>query len=250
MIEETAYRRAGGARVQARRAIRRAHELLGDAPAFLPLQRLLTPESARERAVTERTQLVIEGFPRSGNTFAAKAFALSQRRPVVVASHVHLPAQVKLAVRRGVPTMVLVRDAADAAISMAIADPHHRVEHLVRYWVHYHSQIRPLRTEVLLVTFEEATSDFGAVVDRLNACFGTRFDRFEHTPANVEVVFAAIDAKQRTVHGETRYREAVARPEASRAAARAALAARLDAPAHRALVDRARALYDELVGDR
>lgn len=250
MTEETAYRPAGGTRVQVRRAIRRAHELLGDAPAFLPLQRLLTPESARDRAVSERTQLVIEGFPRSGNTFAAKAFALSQRHPVVVASHVHLPAQVKLAVRRGVPTMVLVRDPADAAISMAIADPHHRVEHLVRYWAHYHSQIRPLRGEVLLVAFEEATIDFGAVIDRLNARFETRFDRFEHTPANVDAVFAAIDDKQRTVHGEARYREAVARPEASRAAARAALSARLALPANQILVDRARALHDDLMGRR
>lgn len=244
------YVAPSGPRVQARRAVRRAHELLGDAPAFLPLQRLLTPESARDRAVTERTDLVIEGFPRSGNTFAAKAFALSQSRPVVVASHVHLPAQVKLAVRKGVPTMVLVRDPADAAISMAIADAHHRVEHLVAYWTHYHRQVRPLRDDVLLVTFEEVTADFGTVTDRLNERFGTSFDRFEHTPDAVERVFAAIDEKQRVVHGEARYREAVARPDASRARAKAALRARLDAPGERDRVAAARALHDELVGGR
>lgn len=239
-----------GARVQARRAVRRAHELLGDAPAFLPLQRLLTPESARERAITGRTQLVIEGFPRSGNTFAAKAFALSQTQPVVVASHVHLPAQVKLAVRKGVPTMVLVRDPADAAVSMAIADAHHRVEHLVDYWIHYHREIQPLCADVLLVTFTEATTDFGAVVDRLNGRFGTAFDRFEHDAEAVERVFAAIDDKQRTVHGDARYREAVARPDDSRAAARAALLARLAAPAAAARVATARALHDDLVAGR
>ena len=250
MTDAPAYVAPTDARVQARRAVRRAHELLGDAPVFLPLQRLLTPESARDRAVTDRTQLVIEGFPRSGNTFAAKAFALSQTRPVVVASHVHLPAQVKVAVRKGVPTMVLIRDPADAAVSMAIADAHHRVEHLVDYWAHYHREIRPLCGELLLVTFEEATTDFGAVVDRLNARFGTAFDRFEHTPEAVERVFAAIDDKQRTVHGEARYKEAVARPDASRAAAAAALRARLAAPDAAERVPAARALHDELVAGR
>lgn len=250
MTEDTPYMAPTGARVVARRAVRRAHELLGDAPVFLPLQRLLTPEGARERAVTHRTELVIEGFPRSGNTFAAKAFTLSQTRPVVVASHVHLPAQVKLAVRRGVPTMVLVRDPADAAVSMAIADAHHRVEHLVDYWIHYHREIRPLCPDVLLVTFTEAIDDFGEVIDRLNDRFGTRFDRFDHDAVAVERVFAAIDDKQRTVHGEARYREAVARPDASRAAARAALLARLDAPVAAARVAPARALHDELVTNR
>lgn len=238
---------AAAARVQARRFVRRAHELLGDAPAFLPLQRALTPESARERAITERTELVIEGFPRSGNTFAAKAFAFSQPRPVVVASHVHLPAQVKLATRRRVPTMVLLRDPHDAAVSMAIADPHHRVEHLVRYWIHYHRQIRPLLGELLLVTFDEATTDFGPVIDRLNTRFGTSFARFDHTPDNVARVFAVIDDKQLEVHGRARYREAVARPDASRAEARARLSARLAEPRQQALVDQARSLHDQLL---
>ena len=250
MSGATTYTPPSGPRVQAKRVVRRAHELLGDAPVFLPLQRRLTPESARDRAITERTQLVIEGFPRSGNTFASKAFALSQRRPVVVASHVHLPAQVKLAVRRHVPTMVLVRDPVDAAVSMAIADPHHRVEHLVRYWTHYHLEVQPLLDEILLVTFEEATDDFGQVVDRLNARYGTDFDRFEHTPENVQRVFVAIDDKQRVVHGDARYREAVARPDASRAEARDALSARLARPEAAGLVGRARALHVALVGDR
>lgn len=239
-----------GPRVRARRAVRRAHELLGDAPALLPLQRLLTPESARDRAITARTQLVIEGFPRSGNTFAAKAFSLSQHQPVVVASHVHLPAQVKMAVRRGVPTMVLVRDPGDAVVSMAIADTHHRVEHLVRYWLHYHTEIEPLRDEILLVDFCHATTDFGAVIDRLNARFGTAFDGFEHTPANVAEVFAAIDDKQLAVHGRSRYREAVARPEPSRDDARAVLVGRLADPRNQALLQRARELHARLLEPR
>ena len=44
------------------------------------------------------TQMVIEGFPRSGNTFAVFAFRHAQRRDIRVAHHLHAPAQVIRAV--------------------------------------------------------------------------------------------------------------------------------------------------------
>lgn len=91
--------------------------------------------------------------------------------------------------------------------------------------------MRPLLGDLLLVTFDEATTDFGQVIDRLNQRYGTTFDRFEHTDEHVARVFAAIDDKQRVVHGDARYREAVARPDASRAHARAAVGIQL--PRHR-----------------
>jgi hypothetical protein len=213
-----------------KRGIRRAHEALGDQPLFLPLQLRLTPESAQDRAITADTELVIEGFPRSGNTFAAIAFAQSQPRPTRAVSHVHIPAQVKLAVRRGVPTLLLVREPEDAVVSMTIADPHHRVERLLRYWIHYHEELLPCRDQVLVASFEEVTTDFGAVVSRLNDRFGTSFTPFVHDQTHVDEVFAAVDEKQRRVHGERLYHEAVARPDPSRAAPREVLRRRLEAP--------------------
>jgi hypothetical protein len=49
--------------------------------------------------VDRTTQLVIEGFPRSGNTFAVVAFEQAQRQSVRIAHHLHAPAQVMLAAR-------------------------------------------------------------------------------------------------------------------------------------------------------
>src|SRR5215210_2906944 len=50
--------------------------------------------SYRDLLVARRTQIVIEGFPRSGNTFAVVAFEQAQRESVRVAHHLHMPAQV------------------------------------------------------------------------------------------------------------------------------------------------------------
>src|SRR5436853_2842515 len=56
-------------RYSVRRNLRRARELLGDDPVFLPLVLRATP-TGTVRRLTDATQLVIEGMPRSGNTFA------------------------------------------------------------------------------------------------------------------------------------------------------------------------------------
>ena len=55
------------------------------------------------------TQLVIEGYPRSANTYAVVAFAAVQPERPRIAHHLHVAAQVLAAVDRDIPTMVLIR---------------------------------------------------------------------------------------------------------------------------------------------
>src|SRR5207247_8264431 len=49
---------------------------------------------------TAETEICIEGFPRSGNTFAVIAFQQAQTRTVSIAHHVHAPGSVIGAARR------------------------------------------------------------------------------------------------------------------------------------------------------
>jgi hypothetical protein len=42
-------------------------------------------------------------------------------------------------------------------------------------------------------SFDQVTTDFGAVIRRINRRFGTSFVEFEHSAANVKKVFEAID---------------------------------------------------------
>src|SRR5215204_3265193 len=80
--------------------------------------------SYRDLLVDRRTQIVIEGFPRSGNTFAVVAFQQAQRESVRVAHHHHMPAQVIRAAKWGIPTFLLVSKPTDAATSRVTRDPH------------------------------------------------------------------------------------------------------------------------------
>ena len=65
--------------------------------------------SYRDLLVDRRTQIVIEGFPRSGNTFAVVAFQQAQRESVRVARHLHMREQVIRAAKWGIPTLLLAR---------------------------------------------------------------------------------------------------------------------------------------------
>ncbi len=232
----------------ARRRVRRIYEALGDHPAALPALLALTPESVRSRWVTRTTDLVVEGFPRSGNTYAALGIAAAQPRPIRIASHAHVPAQVKRAVALEVPTIVAVRDPADATCSMAVADPHHRVRDLLRYWIHFHEQVLEVQHHVVIASFEDITERLGAVVEASNRRFGTDLVPVGDDPDTRERIFAAIEGKQRAVHGEARYHAAVPRPDPQRSTETARRRAELEATVAPATLERARALHRRLVG--
>lgn len=135
----------------------------------------------RGERVTSETQFVMEGFPRSGNTFCSAAFGSSQSRPVVVARHVHAPAQVIAATRAKVPTLVLIRQPEDAILSLVIQHPHITIRQAMRAYLRFYIPLLPIRHRFVVATFGDVTTDFGAVIARVNDRFGTNFDVFEHS---------------------------------------------------------------------
>jgi len=179
-----------------------------------PLYRLLLVARHRNspflrRIVSPGHDLVIEGFPRSATSFAVRAFmAANGWRDPRVATHVHSPAQVILAVRWGLPTLVCLREPEAAVVGwMAYARqagqlPPGLTRRRELAWVRaqtlryarFHAALLPWQAGVLLARFDEVTGDFGAVLDRLNARFGCEFDRFDHTAAATRAVFARAGA--------------------------------------------------------
>lgn len=232
-----------------RRALRRARELLGDDPRFLPIVLRATPLGT-SRAITSSTQIVIEGFPRSGNTFAVFALKHAEAqhgREVAISSHVHVPAQVKLAVGRRVPTLLVVREPVDAVASLLVAAPHVRPAAALREWSHHHRELLPWRGGFVVGGFDEVTGDFGAVTAAVNARFGTDFAIFEATPENLQAVIEAVDAHYAATYGGRASERVVPRPSAARRADSARVQEVLASDALAELVADARAVYAELL---
>ena len=119
------------------------------------------------------TELVVEGFPRSGNSLAVAAIAAAQPRPLRIAHHTHAPANVLRALRLGLPTLVVVRDPDEAAVELVLAKPFLSLGHALRGYAHFHEPLLGRRDGFVVATFEEVHEDLAAVVRRINARFGT-----------------------------------------------------------------------------
>jgi hypothetical protein len=211
--------------------------------AFYGLYRLARKDQAR--VVTPDTQLVIEGFPRSANTFARVAFNMAQSERVRIAHGLHVPAQVIRAATWRIPTLVLIRKPREAVLSFAIRDPI-SVDQALRYYLSFYETVEEYRAAYVLGLFEEVTEDFGVVIRRINDRFGTAFSPFSHDERNVEGVFARIERNTRKRFGETSLEHKVSRPFASREKLKREVGYDLEDPNRRDLISRAETVYERL----
>ena len=110
----------------------------------------------------------------------------------MITSRVHSPSQVKLAVQRGVPRLLTIRNPIDTVASAAVAARHVPIPLLLQEYIHLYTQLYPLLDEVLVATFDELVTDFDEVLTALNERFGLGFRPFGHSTENVDAVFAEI----------------------------------------------------------
>jgi hypothetical protein len=182
---------------------RRGKSVVGAHPTlFFPLFR---PRTAfDDLLVTRSTDICIEGFPRSANSFSVQAFRYAQSRPVEVAHHTHVPANAMRACEWAIPTVILIRSPYDAIVSrialgkevqVAERDSEDPRQH-VRFaaWLHawtsfYRALVRYREHgELLVAPFSAVIQDMGIVIECVNDHFGTDFVPFDHTDEAVAAV--------------------------------------------------------------
>jgi hypothetical protein len=198
---------------------------------------------SRELTIRKDTELVIEGFPRSGNTFAVVAFEMAQSRSVVLARHIHAPAQIVLAARRNIPTLVLIRKPIDAISSNLIWNPSISTRQCLRDYVRFYASIRQYENRYVLGKFEEVTTDFGDVIRKINERVGTEFLVFNHTRENEKACFEIIERRNRLMNCASELQ--VARPSRVRNELKASLRAEFDSKKLKDLVNKAEEVYRE-----
>ncbi len=175
---------------------------------------------------------VLEGYPRSANTFCAYAFERSNPG-VIFAHHHHDAGRVLLGIAAHLPCLVLIRDPIDACASFCVYDQTLTVERSLRRWDLFYRTLLPHLGRFTLATFEQVTTDFGAVLAHLP------FSPFEHTPQAAASILHEIRSNAGLRHwqaariggadDEARVRMLAA---PSRARARLLREARLEVEAH------------------
>jgi hypothetical protein len=193
----TATASSGGLRSSARGLRWAIRSRVAESPAlYLPLARVKYRRPGPE-AVGPETELVIEGFTRSAITFVVFAFQLAQQEPVRVAHHLHAPAQLIEAARRGVPTLALIREPEGAVLSAMIREPFVSPRRALIAYSRFYESLLPHRSRLVVGDFDAVTSDLGAVIRKVNGRFGTRFGEFEHTAENVTACYHLVEVRTR-----------------------------------------------------
>jgi hypothetical protein len=117
------------------------------------------------------TDICIEGFPRSGNTFLCKL--VKELNPdLKTANHKHSVGHIKHAFYLNKPVVILIRDPLDAITSELIrysGDGKKISKHLytINRYIQFYDYVSKVSNQVILVTFAELTQDTERVLYEL-----------------------------------------------------------------------------------
>jgi hypothetical protein len=190
------------------------------------------------------TAIVLDGFLRSGNTFSVAAFEVANGSGLHVGRHLHGGPHILRAVRMGLPTVVLIRRPRDAVLSYLVRRPTLTPHDAVLEYLDFYRTCWRAHDGFVVGLFDQVVSDFGAVIDAVNARFGTSFIRYEPTAANEAASWAIVEEMNRLECRGDVVETHVGRPSAEREVRKAALQAQLDAPRAAARLRTADELYE------
>ncbi len=229
----------------------------------------------RYEVVCPETAVVIDGFPRCANTFAAIAFQAAQPRPVKIAHHLHAPAHLIRGARLGIPTVLLIREPVDTALSETIRSYPVQLSQILNAYCLFYETVAPYLDRIVVGEFKTVTTDFGSIIQKINIRFGTNFALFDHTPEKTKLVFELIEQREKRpavkvideyLAGQTNLNEIrnvfqemdrrmvpsmldeslVPRPSAARLTAKVRLRSELENPQFARLLERAWSVYRAL----
>jgi hypothetical protein len=165
--------------------------------------------------VDASTDLLIEGFPRSGNSFLVSWIAKANPG-LRIASHMHSIAHVHAALRRRLPVVVVIREPEAALASLALFDRQRPIEQHIERYRRFHVGVLAVCDEVLVSPFTVTTGQPERVVEALRPAMVR--DLVATPPGGVDAVMAEVDRRTVRFNGVFDANR-VARPTDARSAA-------------------------------
>ena len=124
-----------------------------------------------ETHASQEVDLLIDGFPGSGNSYLTKVIKKTQRADLKIAHHLHAPNQMIRATKLGVPAILVVRDPIDAACSMRRRFGY-PLELALKFNLRFHQALIPHLESIYVAKFADITSDPRGVLSQANSSFG------------------------------------------------------------------------------
>ncbi len=150
------------------------------------------------------TDLAVEGYPRSANTFVVHALKWSNPE-FRYASHLHCCGSVKFAARKQIPMLVLIREPRGAVVSLALREGL-RLDYCLAWYLKYYKCVAAHRSSLVLADFSIATSGLDAVYAELRRTYGLALRQPPVEPSEI------AEVKQMVIHSHRRFTRGAINP--------------------------------------
>lgn len=143
-------------------------------------------------AADPATELVVEGFPRSANSYVV--VGLHTVNPDLrIAHHLHAASQVIYAARMHIPIIILIRDPIDAVTSLKIYDEQVSMDSLFNAYVRFYTTIKSYRSSFMVSTFDTATQQLHDLIRAINDRFALALRTVPDTEDAKMQIFNKLD---------------------------------------------------------
>lgn len=140
------------------------------------MKRKAAGHNPREGLLLPDTELVIDGFQGSANSFAVSAFVKSQTQPVQLMHHRHAPVLIIRAIEQKIPVLLTIREPFGTVLSVTSRWSHITVTQALQSYIGFYSKLKPYSSHYVVSTFDLTTQHLDRIIEAVNRNFETHFD--------------------------------------------------------------------------
>jgi hypothetical protein len=193
--------------------------------------------------VDSTTELIIEGFPRSANTWSVVAFEQIQSVKVKIAHHQHVISQILRGIKYGIPIILLIRNPKDVTISESMRDPEIPMEQILRHYIDYYTFLYDYKSAYLIANFEDVINNYRSIIDGVNLKFGTNFTSRNISAQEEELIADKVKELGRRFQGGDPVR--ISYPSEKKSMFKLQLRATIEGEKYRQLLEKAESVYQQ-----
>lgn len=124
--------------------------------------------------ISPTTELCVEGFQRSGNSYFINFFKMVNVN-VEVAHHYHSAAQAVKAIHQKIPTVILIREPKDAIASLITWDDRLNIRIAIASYIQFYKKVLPYKRNFLIIQFNELIKGIDPIIHKINQHFNSNF---------------------------------------------------------------------------
>jgi hypothetical protein len=145
-----------------------------------------------EKYTNSSTDITVDGFQRSANTFAYVGFSILNR-DIKIAHHSHVSSQIIFSVKNNIPVLLLIRDPIDSIVSFYIfLNEEVPFKTIINSWKNFYLPLIAHKKKIYVSDFDDTINNFEETIDNVNSFYNTNFKSKFNGENFKEEIFKAI----------------------------------------------------------